>query len=264
MPFPEQPSAKRDVGSYFSGRADVYAAHRPSYPPTAIETALAGLGAPARVADVGCGTGISSRMLAHVGAKVIGLDPNQEMLAQARRQSADHDASISYRRGTGEQTGLDESSVDLVLCAQSFHWFDAPAALAEFHRILVPAGRLALLWNIRQPIDAFMVGYEETVRRAREDAESQGRVVRRNRSHHPDDTGLFTNVRVFTFDNPQRLDLSALLGRAHSASYFPRSGPVCRELEEALRDLFAEHQSDGYITLRQRAELTLADPIPER
>ncbi len=43
-----------------------------------------------------------------------------------------------------EDLPLPDDSVDLVVCADSFHWLDAERALAEFHRVLRPAGRLCL------------------------------------------------------------------------------------------------------------------------
>jgi ubiquinone/menaquinone biosynthesis C-methylase UbiE len=59
-----------------------------------------------------------------------------------------HHPGCRAREGTAEQTGLD-SSADAVTVAQALHWFDAPKALAEIHRILRAEGRLALVWNIR-------------------------------------------------------------------------------------------------------------------
>ena len=51
--------------------------------------------------------------------------------------------------GTGESIPLDDGSADAVVCAQAFHWFATPAALAEIHRVLRPGGRLGLVWNVR-------------------------------------------------------------------------------------------------------------------
>jgi ubiquinone/menaquinone biosynthesis C-methylase UbiE len=254
---PKPPSA--DVGAYFSGLADTYAQHRPDYPAAAFETMAAGLTPPVRAADIGCGTGISSRALAATGARVIGIDPNADMLRQAQAESRSIEPAIIYRAGSAEDAGLSGDSVDLVLCAQAFHWFDADKALAEFHRILVPNGRLALLWNVRQDDDAFTQGYSEVARCAQDDARKHGRVTRKQRSHRPDGTGHFTNVRMLEFDSPQRLDLDGLLGRARSASYFPREGRLKEELERTLRALFDAHQRDGIASLSMVAELTLAD-----
>lgn len=260
-PDPE-PEPTRPVTDYFTGLADGYESHRPGYPTEAITAALEGLAPPVRVADVGCGTGICTRILAEAGAEVIGLEPNADMLAVARRHpapGAPGKEGIVYRQGSAEQTGLPDASVDLILCAQAFHWFDAPAALAEFHRILISGGRLALLWNRRDQSDPFMAGYEEIAGRAQEHARDQGRLTRRNRAYDPATGGLFTNVRKLVYPNAQRLDRSGLIGRARSASYFPRAGALKDELEARLHQLFDEHQRDGLITFRQRAELTLAD-----
>ena len=263
MPPASEPQPNRPVTDYFSGLAEGYESHRPGYPTEVIAAALEGLAPPVRVADIGCGTGICTRMLAVAGAEVIGLEPNADMLAVARRHPAPAPGreAIVYKQASAEKTGLPDASMNLILCAQAFHWFDAPAALAEFHRILTSGGRLALLWNRRDQSDPFMAGYEAIAGRAQEHARSEGRLTRKNRSYDPATGGLFTDVRRPEFDNPQPLDRAGLLGRARSASYFPVSGPLKDELEARLHQLFDEHQSDGLITFRQRAELTLAEAV---
>jgi SAM-dependent methyltransferase len=213
---------------------------------------------------VGCGTGICARLLARAGAEVIGIEPNDGMLAEARRIDAEtsspHPAGrVEYRHGSGERTGLEDDSVDLVVCAQAFHWFDATAALSEFHRILRPGGRLVLMWNVRDDADPFTAAYGEIARRAQHDATQRGRFVRRNRGHSLRDHPLFTNARRIDFDNPHRLDWPALLGRARSASYFPTDDPLRSELEADLRSAFDRYADDGVVILVQRTELTLAD-----
>lgn len=266
MPPASEPRPNRPVTDYFTGLADDYESHRPGYPTEAIAAALDGLAPPVRVADIGCGTGICTRILAEAGAEVIGLEPNADMLAVARRHPAPAPGApggeaIVYKQASAEKTGLPDASVDLVLCAQAFHWFDASAALTEFRRILIPGGRLALLWNRRDESNPFMAGYEEIAGRAQEHARGEGRLMRKNRSYDPADGGLFANVRRLEFDNPRPLDRAGLLGRARSASYFPASGPLKAELEARLHQLFDKHQRDGLITFRQRAELTLADAV---
>src|SRR5262245_51312959 len=102
-------NSPQPVTGYFTGLAQVYAECRPSYPTQAIDALLDGLSRPLMVADVGCGTGISTRLLAATGARVIGIDPNDDMLDQARRESEEKfNATIEYRQGTGEHTGLDD------------------------------------------------------------------------------------------------------------------------------------------------------------
>ena len=249
---------------YFTGFADLYARCRPSYAPAALDAALEGLAPPVRVVDVGCGTGIASRLLAERGARVVALDPSHDMLAQARAAGVPEGGAIEYRLGTAEATGLPDASRDVAVCAQAFHWFDAPRALKELHRVLLRGGRLALLWNVRDPSDPFTVAYEGVVERAQAAAKAAGRKVEVGRSAEPDEGGWFGGVRRIIFDNPHRLDLEGLLGRARSASYFPKTGPLAQELEGALLDAFGRHATDGLVTLAQRTELTLATRLDRR
>lgn len=248
------------IRHYFTGLSEVYDKHRPSYPTAAIDFVVRGLPEPATAADVGCGTGISTRLLAAKIDRVLGIDPNADMLDQARSVNSEQAHRIEYRLGTGENTGLPDKSVNLVLCAQSFHWFDPGAAMREFHRILKPDGRLALMWNIRNDRNAFTAGYGEIVHRAQADAVQRGLAIRND--HVADITigGHFTVIDKRRFPNPQTLDLEGLLGRARSASYFPRTWPLRDELEAALRSLFQTHQQNNQVIMQQFAEVTLGRP----
>jgi len=246
---------------YFTGMAHAYTRHRPSYAPQAIDFILHELDPPIHAASIGCGTGICCRLLADRGVRIIGIDPNDDMLSEARPLSENASPAITYQPGTAEDTSLDDHSVDLVICAQAFHWFDDTAALDEFHRTLKPRRRLALMWNVRVPTDPVGIGYLDVTRRAQEDAEARGRVVHVNRSADPTTTGRFTNLRRAAFTNPQVLDQRGLLGRIRSASYFPTEDPLKSELEQQLLDLFADNAHDGYITLPQETQVTLAAAV---
>lgn len=255
-------SAPGDVNDYFSGLADAYAAHRPGYPPETLAALVAGLAPPIHAADIGCGTGISTRLLAPHCQSVIGIDPNEDMLDQARREDAAGTSSrIRYVVASAEATNLPDRSVDLIVCAQAFHWFDPEPTLLEFRRILKSGGRLGLMWNIRQNNNPFTSEYEATVHVAQAEREQSGFVVRRNREFRIEANRHFTNVQRLTFDNPQSLDWSGLIGRARSASYFPKAGSVRDELEARLRVAFEQHKQDGRVVLAQVTELTIAESV---
>lgn len=95
-----------------------------------------------RIADVGCGTGILADRIQRElqPAQVYGVDMSDGMLAQARARSS----AVQWRRGPAEQLPFDDATLDAVVSTSAFHFFDQPAALAEFHRVLVPGGIAAV------------------------------------------------------------------------------------------------------------------------
>ena len=137
-------TAARGFGS--DGVAASYERGRPEYPADALAWVAERLDLRAgrRVLDAGAGTGKLSRGLAATGAEVLALEPVSEM-----RERLSGIPGVRPVDGIAERTGLSDASVDAVACGQSFHWFRAAEALSEFRRVLVPEGRLALLWNTR-------------------------------------------------------------------------------------------------------------------
>jgi ubiquinone/menaquinone biosynthesis C-methylase UbiE len=113
----------------------------------AIRIALAVVPAPARVLDVGSGTGYALRQLAAAlpGAQQLtGVDAAPEMVRVAREAGGD-DARVRFLEGTAELLPLPDGSADLVISTTSFdHWADQRAGLAECARVLVPGGHLVL------------------------------------------------------------------------------------------------------------------------
>lgn len=136
----------------FSGRAGVYQASRPGYP-AALSEHLASLGMRgARVADIGAGTGIFSRLLLELGCMVFAVEPNSDMRHTAELELKTCDR-FSIGSGTAENTGLPEASLSFVTAAQAFHWFDPDAFRQECLRILEPGGLAVFVWNSRREND---------------------------------------------------------------------------------------------------------------
>lgn len=127
----------------FGAEAAAYERGRPSYPPEAIDWLLP---SGARdVLDLGAGTGKLTARLVERGLDVVAVDPIPEMLELLGRSLPDTPALL----GTAEEIPLPDDSVDAVLVAQAWHWFDRDRAIMEVERVLRPGGRLGLVWNNR-------------------------------------------------------------------------------------------------------------------
>ncbi|MFG0241644.1 MAG: class I SAM-dependent methyltransferase [Phycisphaerales bacterium JB054] len=150
---------------------------------------------------------------------------------------------MEWRDGTAEATGLDDASVDLVLCAQSYHWFEPVAACREFGRVLRPGGRLALMWNDADEREPVSKGYYDLVRAA---SAGVGPTSHQTVAKDPHVEAPFSDaqMRRLHFRNEQRLDADGLIGRAMSASYVPKVGEQAERLVEGLRRLHSEHAGD--------------------
>jgi len=94
--------------------------------------------------DLGTGTGTLARGFALHGCKVIGLDISTSMLEQANQISRQAGLSIEFREAKAENTGLPDSTFDVVSAGQCWHWFDSLRAAQEVKRILKPNGRVLI------------------------------------------------------------------------------------------------------------------------
>lgn len=100
------------------------------------------------VLDVGCGTGVLACAAAErVGCdgRVVGLDPNEQMLAVARRKPG----GVTWQSGRAEALPFDDASFDTVASQFALMFFESkPVAITEMMRVLQPGGRLAVaVWD---------------------------------------------------------------------------------------------------------------------
>jgi ubiquinone/menaquinone biosynthesis C-methylase UbiE len=137
------PDSAPDWAHSFGGVADAYDRGRPSYPIAAV-TWLIG-DDPATVLELGAGTGKLTRVLVDQGHDVHATDPDPAMLALLEA----HLPGVRTAVAGAEEIPLADASVDAVIAAQAFHWFDLDRALPEIARVLRPGGRICLLWNQR-------------------------------------------------------------------------------------------------------------------
>ncbi len=249
----------KSTSERFSGLAKSYSKSRPSYPNPSIDyifeaCQLKNGSNKSTVADIGCGTGISTRLFARKGIHAIGIDPNQDMRDHADRHNTENDTEcdgtdiiLEYRHGSAEETGLPKESVDLVVCAQAFHWFKPTESLAEFYRILKEDGHCALLWNERNGKDKATAAYGDVVVKYSTDP-----AIELKRGASGKDlllSNLFETVGVKEFSNSQILDLDSLLGRAFSTSYMPHEGEALAQAQKEITEVFYKYAKNHKFTL---------------
>ena len=135
----------------FTGLASSYSKHRPDYSSSVLncliclqEKKLSEI----KLADVGAGTGVWTRMVYKKGIKnIIAVEPNNDMRSYGKADSSG--LNIEWLLGSAEKTNLKSESVNWITMASSFHWADFDNALKEFHRVLMPNGFFTALWNPR-------------------------------------------------------------------------------------------------------------------
>jgi ubiquinone/menaquinone biosynthesis C-methylase UbiE len=237
----------------FGSAADVYERARPGYAPEAVAWVCERLGiGPGRVVlDLAAGTGKLTRDLVPSRADVIAVEPLDEMREQLERVVPGVTALV----GTAEELPLADGSVDAVVCAQAFHWFDPARALPEIHRVLRPGGGLALLYNSRDLHDAVQKTIDDMLEPYRGE-------VSRHWTHAHDDvlakTEIFGPVEHRIWRSEQRVGREELLDVVASRSYIASLDEASRgELLRRIRDTFADAPEP--IVLRYDVDVFVVD-----
>ncbi|ULE33716.1 class I SAM-dependent methyltransferase [Mycobacterium sp. IDR2000157661] len=232
----------------FGAEAAAYERGRPSYPPEAIDWLLPSYAQ--KVLDLGAGTGKLTTRLVERGLDVYAVDPIPEMLELLTTSLPDTPALL----GTAEEIPLPDDSVDTVLVAQAWHWFDTERAVKEVARVLRPGGRLGLVWNSRDE----RLGWVKEL----------GRIIGHENAQVNESTMLpepFTGVERHQVEWTSYLTPQALIDLVASRSYCITSPERVRTRTlDRVRELLATHpalaNSTGlalpYVTVCIRATLS--------
>lgn len=251
-----------DSKQRFSNRVADYVAGRPTYP-EALRDVLAeriGFDATWVAADIGAGTGISSKRFLDFGNRVIAVEPNEPMRLAAMEWLGG-DANYQSIAAPAEATTLPDASVDLVLAAQAFHWFDPPAFARECLRILMPCGRAMLMWNnVQTEATPFAIAYQSIVKEYALDLHNVAGKWKLGddaaRNWYTPDTFIELDL-----PNDQNYTRDTLAARVASSSYMPHRGhPRFDDMIASLYRLFDEWQQDGVVTLPHLTRVYLGRP----
>lgn len=251
----------------FTDKSESYAKYRSSYPEEMIERIIEPfrLQDVIQAADIGAGTGISSRLLADAGAQVTAVEPNKAMA-----EAAEKHPNVSYVIAPAEATGLESNTFDIVTSFQAFHWFHFKQSLKEFNRILKPGGKLALVWSYWDEMDEFTGEFIKLINKASSKFEEKvtpydgfpSGYIKKWRIRLLWKLGwlpYYRSVEKLQFTYNQHLNKNDLIGYAASQSFIKHEGELWDELCSGLNSLTEKTQSDS-ISLKYRVTLFLCDP----
>ena len=203
-----------EAATGFERSPAAYHRGRPDYPPEAALRLLDVLEiqSTSRVLELGAGTGKFTRFLEDRAGSVLASDTSPAMRKALHKRA--RTARLFGSRA--ESIAIADASVDAVVCAQAFHWFDGEVALGEIERVLKDPGRLGLIWNVRDEavdwigeLTALMDPYSGTAPRYRTG----------DWRRHFDVTTAFTPLRCESFRHTVRCDRSMVRDRIGSISF---------------------------------------------
>lgn len=191
-----------------------------------------------------------------LGCEVFAVEPNEPMRLAAEEMLKEYPNMVSVS-APADETTLPDHSVDLIVSAQAFHWFNTAETKKEFQRILKPDSFVALLWNKRiAEADAFSMAYDVLLQQKSTDYKE----INHRKLDHTDFSSFFRdgNYTKVTFPNYQFFDESGLIGRASSSSYVPlpdtHEGKV---FINELKTIFNQYQQNGEVKFQYSTEVYL-------
>lgn len=230
-----------------------YSRYRLHYPAELIARVItmAGLAPGDGVMDLGCGPGLLAVPFAEAGMRVVGIDPEPEMLAAARDAAAHAEVAADFRQASSFDLPTDLGAIHLVTMGRSFHWMDRTETLKTLDRLLPPDGAIALFEDDhpRTAENQWLIAMAEVGRRfgSQEAQHRAARLKSDYRTHvsylfespfaHVERVGVYVKRPISTDD---------IVGRAFSLSMLSkeklgeRAGDFERDLRAALGELSPE------------------------
>ena len=235
-----------DSKERFSIRANDYVKYRPTYPQEAINCIIDtfNLSENSILADIGSGTGIFTSLFDNRVKTIFGVEPNNEMRDNAiiflKGQK-----NFQPVRGDSENTNLGINSIDAIVCAQAFHWFDVEKTKIEFLRILKQKKQTALIWNIRDTKDPFFSEYEKLLIKYCNNYLDAAH----NRDFDKIAGTIFTQHKKVIFHHNLYYDFESVCGLLNSSSYCPLPNEENHKpLFENMKQLFEKYQVNNKVT----------------
>lgn len=226
-----------------------YDRFRPAPPPALLRILkhLALAEHPKLVVDLGAGTGLSTRAWTDAAERIVGIEPNEAMLAEARK--ATRSRNIEYLRGFASETGLPDGAADIVTCAQAFHWMEPQPVLQEAARLLRAGGVFAAYDYdvppiVRPEVDDAFAAHFDARRAARTRLGLEAGAATWPKEQHLEQirsSGCFRFAREAVCHSRGEIDADGLVGLAESIGgpreIFGDAAPEVTQTFERLRAL---------------------------
>lgn len=238
----------------FQGIADEYSKYRPTYPDSLYRFLYEDLGFSRRsiIADIGAGTGVFSLPLLEKGSSVYCIEPNEDMKAKMDEKLSSFD-NYHGIRAEAENTSLPKNSVNYIVSAQAFHWFDRLLFKYECRRILKPEGLVALIWNVRDESSQFYKDHYEI--NLKYCPEFKGFAGGMNTIDPHQFNGFFEDYPCSykTFENNLYYKSSeAFIGKCLTGSYAPKKSneSLYKNYVDELRNLYERCRSENGLKVK--------------
>lgn len=173
------------------------------------------------VLDMGCGSGLSTKIWEDHADKILAFDPSEEMVDFASKRNKS--SKIEFKVGYSHSIPLPSESVDIISCSQSFHWMEPKSTLKEAKRLL-KSGGVFLVYDVIWP-PCVNYTYESaynklfsTINRLTEDLE-QKIAIRWDKKKHYErivQSNYFKFVKESYFHKSETISKDKLLGIAMS------------------------------------------------
>ena len=231
----------------FTGKAEIYAKYRPSYPDELIDWLFERTQAK-NVADIGAGTGIFTECLLKRFKSVTAVEPNDDMLKVLRKSVGDR---VNIVKAPAESTNLESGQFGLVTTAQAFHWFDKPKFKKECQRILKWNGMLAVIWNERVQNDVANARNEVCMKYC--GAYHSGHVDTGYKDFDGDTflrNEYFSEMEYFRIENNVTMTKEHFIGDNLSRSYALKEGDEnYSDFVSELESVFDKFNKDGFVEI---------------
>lgn len=239
----------------FSNKAKLYADHRLDYHPAAFEHILQTQAKPQNtwVADVGAGGGEVCRHLAGRVQRVIAIEPNANMRANAIERLGQQ-PSVSICAAQAEALALCDHSIDIITVGRAIHWFQPEQTRTEFKRALRPNGLLCVL---RVPI--YPTVLSEATKSLHTEAYGWDVTTIEQRKAAPPIAFFYPHGYThFTWRKEVQENFDQFFGRICSFSVAPQpTHPRYQNFYAAVRQLFAQHAQHGVVSSICETELLI-------